>query len=36
MNTMIKCAECSRVFDLFDVTDYEELVAGHDCEALND
>jgi hypothetical protein len=36
MNTMIKCGECSRVFDLFNGTDYEELVVGHDCEASND
>ena len=36
IQTIIKCAECSRVFDLFDETDYEELVVGHDCEASND
>jgi hypothetical protein len=32
MKTKIKCAECERVFDLFNGLDYEELVTGHDCE----
>ena len=26
------CAECGRVFDMFDATDAEEWSTGHDCE----
>ena len=27
------CAECGRVFDMFDATDAAEWSTGHDCEA---
>lgn len=26
------CAECGRVFDLFDTDDADEWAYGHDCE----
>ena len=29
----VQCAECGRVFDMFDAIDAEEWSTGHDCEA---
>lgn len=30
--SLAKCVECERVFDLFDEVDAEEWFYGHDCE----
>lgn len=32
VQTRAKCAECGRVFDLFDEEEAEEWYYGHDCE----
>ena len=31
----IKCAECGRVFDMFNDAEMEEWEFGHDCEVPN-
>jgi hypothetical protein len=33
VQSVSKCGECERVFDLFDETDSDEWYYGHDCEA---
>lgn len=30
--SVTKCGECERVFDLFDETDSDDWYYGHDCE----
>jgi hypothetical protein len=32
MKRFTNCVECDRIFDLFDETDTDEFVNGHDCE----
>lgn len=33
MNTIVKCVECSRAFDLMNEVDALENYYGHDCES---
>lgn len=33
INSIIKCVECGRKFDLENATDANEWYFGHDCEA---
>ena len=32
MNTIVRCPECGRLFDIRDEADADELAYGHDCE----